>query len=98
MSERTEHPVAESRSTSEESTPFSPPRPETGWNPWQARQRRAPVKTTLYMVGLLMVLFSATLLPPIAVAWWYDGMAVVMPFAETLAATLGLGLLCWLPV
>ena len=50
------------------------------------------------MVGVLMVLFSATLPPPIAVAWWYDGMSVVMPFAETLAATLGLGLLCWLPV
>jgi len=98
MSEQAELPEAESKSTLEESPGFAPPRPETGWNPWQARQRRAPVKTTLYMVGVLMVLFSATLLPPIAVAWWYDGMTVVMPFAETLAATLGLGLLCWLPV
>ncbi|MEZ5600626.1 MAG: potassium transporter TrkG [Candidatus Competibacteraceae bacterium] len=98
MSERTDRPEAESNSTWEESPGFAPPRPETGWNPWQARQRRAPIKTTLYMVGVLMVLFSVTLLPPIAVAWWYDGMAVVMPFAETLAATLGLGLLCWLPV
>ena len=61
-------------------------------------QRRAPFKTALYMVGLLMILFSATMLPPITVAWWYDGYKVVMPFAETLGATLGFGLLCWLPV
>ncbi len=60
--------------------------------------RRAPFRTTLHMVGLLLVLFSTTMLPPIAVAWWYDDRHVVMPFAETLAATLGLGLLCWLPV
>ncbi len=87
-----------SRAGEENEVASSPLTQETGWNPWQARQRRAPFKTALYMVGLLMVLFSATLLPPIAVAWWYDGMPVVMPFAETLAATLGLGLLCWLPV
>jgi trk system potassium uptake protein TrkH len=60
--------------------------------------RRAPFRTTLHMVGLLLVLFSTTMLPPIGVAWWYDDRHVVMPFAETLAATLGLGLLCWLPV
>ncbi|MCP5133005.1 MAG: hypothetical protein H6976_05200 [Gammaproteobacteria bacterium] len=50
------------------------------------------------MVGLLLILFSATMLPPIAVAWWYDGGDVVLPFMETLGTTLGLGLLCWLPV
>lgn len=58
----------------------------------------APIKTWLYMVGLLLILFSATMLPPIAVAWWYDGGDVVLPFMETLGTTLGLGLLCWLPV
>jgi len=61
-------------------------------------RRRAPFKTWLFMVGLLLMLFSATLLPPIAVAWWYDGYDVILPFAEALGATLGLGLLCWLPV
>ena len=64
---------------------------------WASR-RRAPVRTALYMVGLLMILFSATLLPPMGVAWWYDGMLVVMPFAKAQGAMLALGLLCWLPV
>ncbi|MCP5157936.1 MAG: potassium transporter [Gammaproteobacteria bacterium] len=50
------------------------------------------------MVGLLLMLFSVTMLPPMAVAWWCDGSTVILPFAETLGATLGLGLLCWLPV
>ncbi|KAB2936378.1 MAG: potassium transporter [Candidatus Contendobacter sp.] len=50
------------------------------------------------MVGLLLMLFGATMLPPIAVAWWYDGYSVILPFAETLGASLGLGLLCWAPL
>ncbi|MBL8260712.1 MAG: potassium transporter [Candidatus Competibacteraceae bacterium] len=50
------------------------------------------------MVGLLLMLFGATMLPPMAVAWWYDGYAMMLPFAETLGATLGLGLLCWTPL
>jgi trk system potassium uptake protein TrkH len=50
------------------------------------------------MVGLLMILFSATMLPPMGVAWWYDGYDVILPFAEAMGAMLGLGLLCWLPV
>ncbi|MCU0809229.1 MAG: hypothetical protein MUC53_15375, partial [Candidatus Contendobacter sp.] len=57
------------------------------------RIKRSPVKTTLYMVGVLMMLFSATMLPPMAMAWWYDGYVMVVPFAQTMAATLGLGLL-----
>jgi len=60
--------------------------------------RRSPLKTTLYMMGVLMVLFSATMLPPMAVAWWYDGYAVILPFAEAMGVMLGVGLLCWLPV
>ncbi len=61
-------------------------------------ERRSPLKTALYMVGVLMILFSTTMVPPMAVAWWYDGYDVVLPFAEALGVMLGLGLLCWLPV
>ena len=50
------------------------------------------------MVGLLLIMFSITMLPPMVVAWCYDGYVVVMPFAESLGAMLGSGLLCWLPV
>lgn len=66
--------------------------------PSQQRIRRAPIKTALHMVGLLMILFSATMLPPMGVAWWYDSYDVILPFAEAMGAMLGLGLLCWLPV
>jgi trk system potassium uptake protein TrkH len=69
-----------------------------GGKTWQAVQPRSPLKTALYMIGLLLILFSVTMLPPMAVAWHYDGYHVVMPFAEAMAAMLGLGLLCWLPV
>jgi len=60
--------------------------------------RQSPIKTALYMIGLLLILFSVTLLPPMGVAWWYDGDNVIAPFAEAMGAMLGLGLLCWLPV
>jgi trk system potassium uptake protein TrkH len=70
----------------------------TGGQAWSAIQQRTPIRTTLYMVGLLMLLFSISLLPPIAVAWWYDGYDVVVPFAEAMGVMLTLGLLCWLPV
>ena len=59
--------------------------------------RWVPLKTWSYMVGVLLILFSLSLLPPIAVAWYYDGYGVMPPCAETFAASLGLGLLCWLP-
>ena len=64
----------------------------------QVARGRSPLKTALYMVGVLMILFSATMLPPMGVAWWYDGYGVVLPFAEAMGVMLGLGLLCWLPV
>ncbi len=60
--------------------------------------RRTPFKTWLCMMSVLLILFSATLLPPIAVAGYYDGYAVVLPFAKILGASLGLGLVCWLPL
>ena len=76
-------------------------RPARPWTEIGGARRRPglkPFKTWLYMVGLLLMLFSATMLPPMAVAWWYDGYAMMLPFAETLGATLGLGLLCWTPL
>ena len=71
---------------------------KTGGKASPLAYRRAPFKTWLYMVGLLLILFSATLLPPIAVAWYYDGYDVVLPFVEAMGASLGLGLICWFPV
>ena len=56
----------------------------------RAVQQRSPLKTVLYMVGLLMILFSVTMLPPMAVAWWHDGYNVVLPFAQAFGTMLGL--------
>lgn len=58
---------------------------------------RAPLRTILRLFGLLLVLFSVSMLPPMLVGWWYaDG--AILPFAEAAGLTLTLGLLCWLPV
>ncbi|MEI2646096.1 MAG: TrkH family potassium uptake protein [Candidatus Competibacter sp.] len=75
-----------------------PHRAAVDWKKWRVENRRSPLKTALYMVGLLMILFSTTMLPPMGVAWWYDGYEVVLPFAKAMGTMLGLGLLCWLPV
>ena len=49
------------------------------------------------ILGLLLGLFSLTMAPPLAVAWFYaDGNAA--PFAIALATLLGAGLLLWIPV
>ncbi|MCH9674954.1 MAG: TrkH family potassium uptake protein [Gammaproteobacteria bacterium] len=49
------------------------------------------------ILGLLLSLFSLTMLPPIFVSWWYrDGAA--QPFLVALGIILGVGLLLWLPV
>lgn len=61
-------------------------------------QRRSLLKTACYMVGILLMMVSITMLPPIGIAWWYDSPEVIDPFANTLLATLGFGLLCWLPL
>jgi trk system potassium uptake protein TrkH len=34
----------------------------------------------------LLILFSATMLPPIAMAWWYDGYPVMSPFLQALGS------------
>lgn len=62
------------------------------WSVWW------PIKTWLYMVGVLLMLFSITLLPPIAIAWHYDGQEVMLPFIKTMVVSLGVGVLCWGPL
>ncbi len=84
VTERTLTPRSVTQTGSRPARPINPP--------------RSPFKTTLYMVGVLLMLFSITMLPPMGVAWWYDGLNVVVPFAEAFGAMLGLGFLCWLPV
>lgn len=49
------------------------------------------------VLGLLLMLFSLTQLPPLAVSWWYaDG--VQHAFLTAFGFTLGAGFLAWLPV
>jgi hypothetical protein len=45
----------------------------------------------------LLLLFSVTMLPPLAVSLWYDD-GSSGPFAAAFAIILGLGLACWLPL
>lgn len=48
------------------------------------------------LAGFMLVLFSLSLLPPLAIAWFSDE-SVVMVFLACFAATLAAGLLLWLP-
>ncbi|MDQ2696612.1 MAG: potassium transporter, partial [Pseudomonadota bacterium] len=49
------------------------------------------------ILGLLLMAFSLSMLPPIAVSLWFgDGQALY--FLNTLAVMLGLGWLLWFPV
>jgi trk system potassium uptake protein TrkH len=49
------------------------------------------------ILGLLLIVFSTTLLPPVLVSWWYaDG--AHMAFIIAFMIILGLGLAAWLPV
>jgi trk system potassium uptake protein len=49
------------------------------------------------ILGLLLILFSTTMLPPVAISLFYrDG--VMGEFLSACGFLLGLGLLCWLPV
>ncbi len=47
--------------------------------------------------GLLLMLFSSTMLPPVLVAYWY-GDGALEPFVISFGWTLVTGFLCWLPV
>lgn len=49
------------------------------------------------ILGILLMLFSLTLLPPIAVSWWYDD-GTARAFITAVSMTLALGLVIWLPV
>ncbi|MCP4409581.1 MAG: potassium transporter [Gammaproteobacteria bacterium] len=49
------------------------------------------------ILGLLLMVFSLTMLPPAMVGWWYGDGAVVA-FLDAFAVTLLTGVLCWLPV
>ena len=49
------------------------------------------------ILGILLMLFSLTLLPPIAVSWLYDDGAA-QPFISALLITLATGVVAWLPV
>lgn len=49
------------------------------------------------ILGILLMVFSITMLPPVAVAWWYDDGAM-LPFLLGFAITLGAGFLIWAPV
>lgn len=49
------------------------------------------------ILGLLLALFSITLLPPLVIAWWtQDG--AILAFSMALLITITLGLALWLPV
>ncbi len=54
-------------------------------------------KAVLKILGILLVLFSATLVPPMVVSMVTDD-GVMMPFVATLALNLALGAACWLPL
>ncbi len=49
------------------------------------------------ILGLLLMMFSVTMLPPIVFSLYYNDHSW-LPFVEGFAITLAAGLLCWLPV
>ncbi len=55
------------------------------------------LRTIQRILGLLLALFSITLLPPSAISWW-SGDGALRPFLLAFAITLAAGLLLWLPV
>ncbi|HEX2139610.1 MAG TPA: TrkH family potassium uptake protein [Woeseiaceae bacterium] len=49
------------------------------------------------ILGLLLVLFSLTMLPPLGIAFLFEGQAWI-PFAEGFVVTLAAGVITWFPV
>ena len=49
------------------------------------------------ILGLLLMMFSITMLPPVGVSLWY-GDGSWLPFMESFALILAAGVLCWYPV
>lgn len=56
-----------------------------------------PNKVVQRILGILLMVFSLAMIPPIGVALWY-GDGALIPFVLAFAITLLIGLLCWLPV
>ena len=54
-------------------------------------------KAVVKILGILLMLFSATLVPPIVLSH-ITGDGVMMPFVAALALNLALGAACWLPL
>src|SRR5689334_11353518 len=54
------------------------------------------VMNTSRILGLLLMPFSATMLPPLIVAFWYQE-NTIMPFYAATTTTLALGFLLWFP-
>jgi len=54
-------------------------------------------RVILRILGLLLMIFSTTMLPSVAVSWWYDDGAAAA-FLQGFALTLATGLVLWLPV
>ncbi len=55
------------------------------------------IKAIQRILGLLLMLFSFTMLPPVGFSLWYDDHTVV-PFLAAFAVTFATGVLFWLPV
>ena len=54
-------------------------------------------KTVFKILGILLMLFSITLVPPILISW-FTGDGVMLPFLAAWALNLTLGAICWLPL
>ena len=54
------------------------------------------LRTILYLLGLLTMVLSVSMLPPIAIGWWYED-GETAPFVEAFATMLGMGFALWLP-
>jgi trk system potassium uptake protein TrkH len=53
--------------------------------------------TVQRILGILLMVFSLTMLPPLLLSLWVDDGALI-GFTDTFIFTLGLGLVIWLPV
>lgn len=54
-------------------------------------------KVVQRILGILLMVFSLAMIPPIGVALWYEDGALI-PFILAFVITLLIGLICWLPV
>ncbi len=54
-------------------------------------------KVVIKVLGILLLGFSVSLIPPIAISW-YTADGVMLPFLAAMALNLTLGVACWLPV